>query len=210
MSAAGDGGSPERGPGDGDGGPRFGPYSEEQFREAYRRLLPGIYGYIRHLVHSDDDAWDLVSLTFFKALPYFTGFRLRPLWIKPLLFKIATNEVRKHRRRRRRQPESSLDDMVGRGIDPPEDKPSPLDRTESGQENRRLHAALTRLEPEVRQVVILHYWYDMTCQEIAEEVGRPDGTIKAWLARGRAQLRRLLAEAGPGAGSEDGGPRSVR
>lgn len=86
----------------------------------------------------------------------------------------------------------------------------PLDRTESGQENRRLHAALARLEPEVRQVVILHYWHDRTCREIAEEVGRPDGTIKAWLARGRAQLRRLLAEEGPGVGSEDGGPRSVR
>lgn len=194
MSAAGDDGWPERGPGDGDGGPRFGPYSEEQFREAYRRQLPGVYGYIRHLVHSDDDAWDLTSLTFFKVLPYFTGFRLRPLRVKPLLFKVATNEVRKYRRRKLRRPESSLDDLVDKGGDPSEDGPSPCDQAAWGQENGRLHAALAQLDLEIRRVVILHYWFDRTCQEIAEEVGRPDGTVKAWLARGRAQLRRLLDE----------------
>jgi RNA polymerase sigma-70 factor (ECF subfamily) len=172
--------------------------------------LPQVYGYIRHLVHNEDDAWDLVSQTFHKALPYFTGFRLRPLRVKPLLFRIATNEVNRHRRRRQRRPESSLDDLVDRGGDPPEGGLSPHDQAASGQENGRLHAALARLEPEIRHVVILHYWYDLTCQEIAAEVGRPDGTVKAWLARGRARLRQLLDEEGRGAERAGDLPRSAR
>lgn len=210
MLTAGEGGSPERGSEAEDGGPRFGPYGEEQFREAYRRHLPQVYGYIRHLVHNEDDAWELVSRTFHKALPYFTGYRLRPLRVKPLLFRIATNEVNRHRRRQRRRPESSLDEMLAEGRDPPEDGPSPAERAVSGEETGRLHAALARLEPAIRHVVILHYWFDLTCQEIAAEIGRPDGTVKAWLARGRAQLRRLLAEEGPGAGNDGGSPRSAR
>jgi RNA polymerase sigma-70 factor (ECF subfamily) len=52
--------------------------------------------------------------------------------------------------------------------------------------------ALRRLSPEQRQVVVLHHLLGETVESIATIVGRPAGTVKGQLVRGRAALHEAL------------------
>lgn len=56
---------------------------------------------------------------------------------------------------------------------------------------------LRRLPDEQRQVVVLHHLLGETVEQVAERLGRPAGTVKGQLVRGRAALRILLTDAEP-------------
>jgi RNA polymerase sigma-70 factor (ECF subfamily) len=53
--------------------------------------------------------------------------------------------------------------------------------------------ALSQLPLPERQVVVLHHLLSLTTSEIAEEVTRPTGTVKAQLVRGRQRLAAALS-----------------
>jgi RNA polymerase sigma-70 factor, ECF subfamily len=52
--------------------------------------------------------------------------------------------------------------------------------------------ALKRLSARERDVVVRHYWHDMSCEEIASELACPLGTIKVRLHRARHKLGAAL------------------
>jgi RNA polymerase sigma factor (sigma-70 family) len=51
---------------------------------------------------------------------------------------------------------------------------------------------LKRLSARERDVVVRHYWHDMSCEEIATELACPLGTIKVRLHRARHKLGEAL------------------
>ncbi len=60
------------------------------------------------------------------------------------------------------------------------------------QLKQRLIAALARLEPGQRAVVVQLYYLEMSEKEMAAALGIPSGTVKRLLNAGRAKLRNLL------------------
>jgi RNA polymerase sigma factor (sigma-70 family) len=66
-----------------------------------------------------------------------------------------------------------------------------------------LLAALRRLAPPTREVVVLHHLADLPVVEVAATLGIPVGTVKARLARGRAALARFLSDDEPVAMTEE-------
>jgi len=59
-------------------------------------------------------------------------------------------------------------------------------------EHDALVAGLRVLDPDERVVVVLHYWADLSVQDIADRTGAPVGTVKSRLHRARGVLRRHL------------------
>jgi len=55
-----------------------------------------------------------------------------------------------------------------------------------------LKDAVGRLPEPYRQVVVLKYFEDMTLGEVAQVLGRPEGTVKTWLHRALSMLRSAL------------------
>jgi RNA polymerase sigma-70 factor (ECF subfamily) len=55
-----------------------------------------------------------------------------------------------------------------------------------------LTAALRRLPAHLRQAVCLHYLFDLSVAQIAQETGSPVGTVTSWLHRGRTELAAIL------------------
>lgn len=53
---------------------------------------------------------------------------------------------------------------------------------------------LAKLPPNYRMVIVLKYYRDMTITQIAEMMGKPDGTIRTWLHKALKQLRAELGE----------------
>ena len=54
-------------------------------------------------------------------------------------------------------------------------------------------AALARITPAQRAVVVLHHVMDLPIEQVADELGLPPGTVKSRLARARQALAPLLA-----------------
>jgi RNA polymerase sigma-70 factor (ECF subfamily) len=56
--------------------------------------------------------------------------------------------------------------------------------------------AVATLDHDLRIVIVLHYWADLTLEGVAERVGWPVGTVKSRLHRGLAQMRDHLEATG--------------
>ncbi len=65
----------------------------------------------------------------------------------------------------------------------------PIEDNTSKTENLDLDIALNKLDPKYKQVIVLKYFQDMTTEDIAFILERPEGTIKTWLHRGLSSLR---------------------
>jgi RNA polymerase sigma factor (sigma-70 family) len=59
-----------------------------------------------------------------------------------------------------------------------------------------MEQALDHVKPKYRQVLVLKYYRDMTLSDIAEIMGKPEGTIKTWLNKGLKQLRDKMKRKG--------------
>jgi RNA polymerase sigma-70 factor (ECF subfamily) len=57
----------------------------------------------------------------------------------------------------------------------------------------QLDRALSRLEPEARAVVVLHYYLDLPLPRVAEMLGIPVGTAKSRLHRSIGVMRSSMA-----------------
>ncbi len=90
---------------------------------------------------------------------------------------------------RRRWQRSRLADRLMR-----RDSQAPAaDVAEVSAENADLYRAIRLLPADQREAVFLHHLADLSVEEIAARTGRPIGTVKSRLARGRAALANQLA-----------------
>ena len=55
-------------------------------------------------------------------------------------------------------------------------------------------AAVARLSPERRTIIVLHYWLDCTREQMAEILDLPPGTVASRLGRALTDLRSILEE----------------
>jgi RNA polymerase sigma-70 factor (ECF subfamily) len=65
---------------------------------------------------------------------------------------------------------------------------------EVGPEHVAIVTALRQLDPDQRDVVVLHYLADLPVGEVAAQLGVPEGTVKSRLSRARGRLAGLLDE----------------
>jgi RNA polymerase sigma-70 factor (ECF subfamily) len=145
---------------------------------------------IAHRIGGDrHDAEELVQDTFVRAYRAIAGYetaRIRDLRIRGWLTTILLNAGR-NRSRVRRVPTVEL--AFDPGSEPLAD---PLGRREERETWARLLADLT---PAQRTAVVLRHVDGMSYSEIAEAVGRPEGTVKAHVHRGLAALRAAIVAA---------------
>lgn len=68
----------------------------------------------------------------------------------------------------------------------------PIDRLEQDQRRTAVQAALQRLSPDYREVIVLRHFADLSYDEIAATLGIPAKTVKSRLYSARQQLGTLL------------------
>jgi len=158
----------------------------------YDKYYSEILGYIYHCTLDGTVAEDLTSNVFLAAFQHLGRSRLRQVPFRAWLFRVATNEVRMHWRRKKRVKIVSLQ------IDDEEHSPEPSagDSMAAAEEYRLVHKALLELTLKYRTVIILRYFEAKTIAEICEITVRKEGTVKAQLHRGLARLQDILVHWG--------------
>jgi RNA polymerase sigma-70 factor, ECF subfamily len=164
----------------------------DAFGELVSRYQTRLYNAALRLVHSPDDAADVVQEAFlsaYQALHTFKGDAEFFTWLYRITFNAAISLKRKKR------PVISLDaNAQDSGFEPDDQseyvKPgAALERTE---DERRLNAAIAKLSAEHREVLLMKDIDGLKYEDIAEVLGVPIGTIRSRLHRARLELRDLL------------------
>lgn len=168
---------------------------EAAAREIVRRFERPVFNLIDRLVLDRSTAEDLCQDTFakvFRALHTFDA-RLRfSAWI----LRIANNTAIDYLRRRR--PTLVPLDTVGEDELPLAERiadpraPTPEQIVQRRDLAAALDAALDRIRPEYRRVLVLRYHEELDYAEIAAITELPVGTVKTFLHRGRQALAREL------------------
>ncbi len=160
------------------------------FEELVKATSADIYALAFRLTGNEHDARDIVQETYlraFRSIRRFRGESSFPTW----LYRIAANcSATMHRRHRGAV-------VVSMDTDPRVDElpTDPLhDAIASGTVERdRLVRAMATLPLTLRSVVVLHDVYDLSHDEIADELGISGASSRVRLHRARRQLRTVIS-----------------
>lgn len=133
----------------------------------------------------------------YRAMSSYDEERILALRLRPWLASITVNLARNRRRRLdEKKPPLQLEPLVDAGAEPagPARRPGPHERAVRRETIRALAAALLALPPGPRAAVILRHVDGLSVAEVAAALDRPEGTVKAHVSRGLAQLRLHLAD----------------
>jgi RNA polymerase sigma-70 factor (ECF subfamily) len=129
----------------------------------------------------------------YRALEGYPSQRIRELRLRPWLATIVVNLCR-NRVRRPALPTTPLAPLVEAGGEPAADASSdPAALAADVARRERLGALLAALPDRYRVPVVLRHVDDLSYAELAEVLGRPEGTLKAQVHRGLALLRAAAA-----------------
>ena len=149
--------------------------------ELYYRSL---YRFAFALTRSEADAWDLTQQTFY--IWAVKGEQLRDISkIKSWLFTTLHRAFLRIRRKETRFPHHEISET---DAELPQVPPARADEMDSAQ----VLEALAHVDEVYQVPVTLFYLEDCAYKEIAETLGVPLGTVKSRIARGIAQLHKLL------------------
>jgi len=124
-----------------------------------------------------------------RALAGYDPQRIRELrlraWLATIVVNLCRNRVRRHP-----LPTTPLAPLVETGHEPRADgSTDPAALALAGADRERLAALLATLPDRYRIPVVLRHVDDLSYAELAEVLGRPEGTLKSQVSRGLAMLR---------------------
>ncbi|MEO5589821.1 MAG: RNA polymerase sigma factor [Gemmatimonadaceae bacterium] len=158
--------------------------SEAAFRELFRRHTPHLLRFVSRVLNgSVADAEDVVQDTWLRAFPALVTFRNESAfstWLCSVGLRAALDSMR----RGKRHTGDFLGDNTSWAPPPPTE-----DRLD-------IEAAIARLAPGYRVVLVLHDVEGFTHEEIALQLGVAPGTSRAQLFNARRVMRALLTGEG--------------
>ncbi|HEX77030.1 MAG TPA: sigma-70 family RNA polymerase sigma factor [Dehalococcoidia bacterium] len=159
---------------------------EQAWGQLYEMYIDKIYSYIRLRVGDPQDAEDIASQVFLKALQSIGFFKWKGIPFSAWLFRIAHNQVIDHMRRAK--PRASL----AEGVPTPSGE-NPELMAEQSLDWEAVRRALTELTPAQRQVIELRFAGGLSTAETAKVMGKKEGAIKALQHSALIALRKRLS-----------------
>jgi len=170
----------------------------------WRKVFNIAYKFVGRHEEAEDLAQE-IFLRIFKSLDTFDRRANFQTW----LISVSRNLCIDHYRSVRKERET-----IDRGIDAADLSPasgdeSPIAALEQRDRVVLLRQALVALPPTLRTAVVMRDIHERSYQEIATELGLPEGTVKSRINRGRAELARRIRKL-RGADNGPEGPAPTR
>jgi RNA polymerase sigma-70 factor, ECF subfamily len=155
----------------------------------------GLFTYAMALTRNSFEAEDLVQETYVRAMEAIGRLREHSnvrAWLYTILRNIRLNQVRQ----RRTSPRLVELDAYQNAADLVKDSArDPHALYVNKVEKQQVRAALQQLSEELREIIVLREYADLSYQEIATFLNCPLGTVMSRLARARSKLGTLLSTA---------------
>jgi RNA polymerase sigma-70 factor (ECF subfamily) len=161
------------------------------FEELAIPLLDSLYKFARWLVHSQNDAEDLVQETYLKALRHFTSFQPGTNF-RAWMYRILRNTFLTSRTGLRAASTVSLDAEEEEGRELAVENETPETILMNHLNSLLVQSAIDNLPLHHREVLVLCDVEEMSYREIAEILQIPIGTVMSRLARARKIVRESL------------------
>jgi RNA polymerase sigma-70 factor (ECF subfamily) len=167
----------------------------DAFAKLYDQYYPKIFGYILRRTANLEAAQDLTSETFLNALRKLWQFRWRNISFSSWLYKIAANEINQYFRKAEYKKSISLEELEEQGFEPvsSHDPESELveaqEKLKQHQDFLEIQEKIVRLPAKYQEVIALRFFEQKQIKEIAEILGKKEGTIKSLLHRAVEKLR---------------------
>jgi RNA polymerase sigma-70 factor (ECF subfamily) len=149
-------------------------------RFLYVRYNRDVHRYVRSMVRDEYDAEDITQTVFAKLMPAIASYEEREVPFSAWILRIARNAALDWLRQRRavpyedvRGPDARYDDSAERSV-------------------TSLREALSSLSEEQQRVVLMRHMVGLTPGEIAERLGKTEGSIHGLHHRARATLKEAL------------------
>jgi RNA polymerase sigma-70 factor (ECF subfamily) len=167
----------------------------DDFRYIVRRYQAVLLAHLAGKLGSKDSAEEAAQESLVRA--YFNMNKLQKpesffSWLLGIADRVAKEHQRKDQIRRQQQAIRSFS----------QEAPSPArpkawtgsDPTSSGSQDYSLEAAVAELPPGYRKIVLLRYYGNHSCNQIAERLDIPLGTVTKTLSRAYVRLRKSLEQ----------------
>lgn len=165
----------------------------EAFGEIVTRWERKIFALCFGMLGREDDARDAAQETFIAAYRNLANFRGEAK-VSSWLHRIAVNQCLTHKRRAKTRSEEFLDDDDGSEervfVAPLHNSPSR--RAEQVERLKLVRTAVSSLPTDLRQVIVMKEFEDMTFLEISETLEIPLSTVKSRLYTALKQLKMKL------------------
>jgi len=154
---------------------------------------------IYNMVRNEQDAWDLAQDGFLKAWKSISHFRGQSSFYT-WLYRIMTNVTIDWLRKKQIEGGTEFDDSLElRNIEPgastaPRAEPLPDEKMAHREIRKRIDAALEKLSPEHRAVIVMKELDGLQYNEIAQAIGCSLGTVMSRLFYARKKLQTLLRD----------------
>ena len=160
------------------------------FGDLYDKYATRIYNYVYYRTGSTQDAEDITSRVFFRAMRHITNYTDRGVPFSAWLYRIAHNLVANWHRDSSRHQEVELEDgyRASKGEEHPEDA-----LLESEEQQALMHL-IRKLPEERQQLLILKFVEHMSNAEIGEIMDRTEGAIKSLYHRTLLSLREEIVK----------------
>jgi RNA polymerase sigma-70 factor (ECF subfamily) len=147
-----------------------------RFGELYEENFPRVYAFVSRRVRNRQEAQDLTSQVFERALANLHRFEWRGTPFAAWLYRMASNAIADHYQAKSR--ELPIQDP-------------PITDAELAQVEHRamLSRCIDRLPAEQRRVVILRFFEERSIREIAGHIGKSEGAVKQLQWRALQKLR---------------------
>ena len=166
----------------------------EAFGEIVKRWERKIFALCFGMLGREDDARDAAQEAFIAAYRNLANFRGEAK-VSSWLHRIAVNQCLTRQRRAKVRKESALEDSPETEFAAAVEE-SPDAVVEGWQRTVAVRRALNGLPLELRQIVVMKEFEELTFREIAEALELPLSTVKSRLYTGLKQLQLRLAKFG--------------
>lgn len=170
---------------------------QQAFATLMKRYKKAVYFMILKMIRDADDAEDLTMEAFAKAFRNLHKFK-KDYTFSTWLFRIATNNTIDFIRKKKLKTMSlntTLSDDGGNAvtIDVEDDDNNPQDEYIKSQRKEMVRIFVDKLPAKYRKLVQLRYFDELSYEEIAVELEKPLGTVKAQLHRSRELLYEIAS-----------------
>ena len=160
--------------------------TKEELAEIYDQHYLPIYRFIYRQVGNVEVSRELSSEVFHRMVKQNQNGTVPLENTTSWLYRVARNLVIDHYRRQQHRNHLSLDEELI------ESSQNTAEIAENRLSIEKIHAALMRLTPDQRQVILLKFGEGLSNQEVADTLCKPVGAVKALQHRALVALRHLL------------------